>query len=393
MMQVLQCRRSFQLRHRRMAGAHHRWKLRHRRIGGAQRSWKLRLLSCALIFTVNSLATPKPFKAGNKALAEGRFDEAVNLYQEAISEAPESGEIYFNLGNAQYKAGMFEEAMASYEYAASMSESVFMRSRSWYNIGNCMMMTGEAARADDPQAAAACCRQAAWFYRMALDYDAGFEDAAYNLEMSQRILAGIEEEIRQQQEEEQQQNELIQYIREKLEEFIERQAQLKADEQTGEAQRQLEQETRALADVMADSGLTAEVPLPDGSTAPGPLADTHTHTLQAAEAMAVPNQQKALDELVNALGATPADPEQQDGESDEDSDDYDDYDMEYEESDEDADMYEESDPFGDFSEYEEIRGVPPPSQSEMDILAEEVRNQERRKQKKAGEYKAVEKDW
>ena len=67
--------------------------------------------------------------------------------------------------------------------------------------------------------------------------------------------------------------------------------------------------------------------------------------------------------------------------------------MEYEESDEEADMYEEADPFGDFSEYEEIRGVPPPNQTEMDILAEEVRNQERRKEKKAGEYKAVEKDW
>jgi hypothetical protein len=29
----------------------------------------------------------------------------------------------------------------------------------------------------------------------------------------------------------------------------------------------------------------------------------------------------------------------------------------------------------------------------MDILAEEIRNQERRKEKKAGEYKKVEKDW
>ncbi|MCK4564604.1 MAG: hypothetical protein KAU94_08010, partial [Verrucomicrobia bacterium] len=77
------------------------------------------------------------------------------------------------------------------------------------------------------------------------------------------------------------------------------------------------------------------------------------------------------------------------GESDEESEESDDYDMD----DGEADQYEEADPFGDFSEYEEIRGVPPPNQTEMDILAEEVQNQARRKKKKAGEYKAVEKDW
>ena len=39
------------------------------------------------------------------------------------------------------------------------------------------------------------------------------------------------------------------------------------------------------------------------------------------------------------------------------------------------------------------RRCPPPNQTEMDILAEELLNQERRKEKKAGEYRAAEKDW
>ena len=338
-------------------------------------------------------AAPKSFKAANKALEDGRFDDAVNLYHEAIAEAPESGELYFNLGNAQYKAGRYEEAVASYEYAASMTESDYTRGRSWYNIGNCMIKTGEALRATDAQAASGYCRQATWFYRMALDYDSSFEDAAFNLEISQRIVAGIEEEIRQQEEQEQQQNELITYIREKLQEFIERQTVLLENRNTGEAQNVLEAETRELAKVIETSGLHADITMPDGSTVPGPLKATWEHTVKAADAMAQPDQPKALTELEAALGSAPEDPNQQEGESDEESEDYEDYDMEYEESDQDADMYEEADPFGDFSEYEEIRGVPPPNQTEMDILAEEVRNQERRKEKKAGEYKAVEKDW
>lgn len=352
--------------------------------------WKivLPLLAATLVH-----AAPKTFKAGNKALAEGRFDDAINLYHEAIAEAPESGELYFNLGSAQYKAGIYEEAMASYEFAASMTESDYTRGRSWYNIGNCLVKAGEALSDTDAHATASYCQQAAWFYRMALDHDASFEDAAYNLEMSQLLAANIEEEIRQKEEEEQQQNELITYIREKLQELIERQSKLIESTNTGEAQKLVEKETRELAEVMENSGLHSDIPMPDGTTTPGPLKETWEHTVKAAGAMTIPDQSTALAELIAALGAAPEDPDEQEEESDEESEDEEDYDMEYEESDMDAEMYEEADPFGDFSEYEEIRGVPPPNQTEMDILAEEVRNQERRKQKKAGEYKAVEKDW
>ena len=358
----------------------------------SSRGWKILLMICAAAFTASGKPS-KLFKAGNKALAEQRFEDAVNAYQEAIADAPEEAGIYYNLASAQYRMGGFEEAAASYEYAASMAETDSMRSRSWYNIGNCMVKTGEVLRETEPQAAMSYCTQATWFYRMALNYDPAFTDAAYNLEVTQLIAAGIEEEIRKKEEEEQQQNELITYIREKLQEFIERQTQLLESTTTGEPQKQLEKETRELATVMEQSGLHEDIPLPDGTHVPGPLKETWEHTLKAADAMAIPDQPTALAELIAALGSAPEDPNQQDGESDEESEDYEDYDMDYEESDEDADMYEEADPFGDFSEYEEIRGVPPPNQTEMDILAEEVRNQERRKEKKAGEYKAVEKDW
>ncbi len=354
----------------------------------------LHTLSFVLLFAGVACANPaKLFKAGNQAMAEGRFDDAANSFMEAAAAAPESAEIQFNLGYAEYRAGNFEEAMASFEYAADLAQTDGLRSQCWYNLGNCLVKTGEGLREGDPHAAVGYCQQAAWLFRLALDYDPGFADAAYNLEMVQLISAGIEEQIKQQEEKEQQENELIKYIREKLQEFIERQTKLIESGTAGEAQRVLERETRELAKLMEDSGLHADIELPDGTAVPGPLKDTWEHTLKAAGAMAVPDQPTALAELVAALGSAPEDPNKQEGESDEDSEDSEDYDMDYEESDQDADMYEEADPFGDFSEYEEIRGVPPPNQTEMDILAEEVRNQERRKEKKAGAYKAVEKDW
>ena len=359
-----------------------------------QRSRLLGLLSFSVLPAGPACGNPAAsFKAGNRAYADGRYEEAVSAFLEAAAAAPESAEIQYNLGNAQYRAGSFEEALDSFEYAASMAESDALRSRCLYNLGNCVVRIGEGLRETDPQAAMYYCRQAAWFYRMALHSDSSSVNAAYNLEITQRIAAGIEEEIRKQAEEEQRQNELIAYLRQKLQEFIERQAPLIKTGDVGEEQRRLEKETRALVKVMEESGLTADLPLPDGSTAAGPLKKSHMHTRRAADAMEESDQQKALAELKAALDALPEDPDSQQDGSDEDSDEDGEYDMEYEETDEEADMYEAVDPFGDFSEYEEIRGVPPPDRTETEILAEEIRNQERRREKKAGEYKPVEKDW
>ena len=364
------------------------------RVGGLKVTSRRSLLCVAILLTATAQANPvKLFKAGNAALAEGRFDDAVNAFQEAAEEAPEAANIFYNLGHAHYRAGAFEAAEGAYQQAASLAKTDALRSRSWYNMANCIVKSAEQLRAEEPQMAMQLCHQAAALYRTALEYEVDFPDAAYNLEISQQIAASIAEEIRKKEEKQQQENELVKYIRKKLEEFIERQTQLIAIQEMGEPQKILEKETRALAKVMEDSGLHQEIELPDGSKVLGPLKETFEHTLKAADAMIIPDPPTALAELVAALGSAPDDPDQNESNADEDSEEYDDSDMNEEESDQDAEMYEEADPFGDFSEYEEIRGVPPPNQTETDILSEEIRNQERRKGKKAGEYKKVEKDW
>jgi len=346
------------------------------------------LLSLLLAGGTVQAGPSRLFSAGNNAYAEGRFEDAVTLYTEAAAAAPDDAAIHYNLGTALYRSGDFNAAAASFELAASLAETDELISRCWYNLGNCLVKTGEALRADDPEAAAAYCRQAGWHYRRALNS----ADAAYNLEIALRIAAEIEQDIERRKEEERQQNELVLYLREKLEQFIRRQTALIEDGIAGEPQEALRQDTLALADVMEKSGLHASMLLPDGTEMPGPLQETFEHTMAAAEAMAIPDQPTALSELTAALQAAPTDPSQRDRSEDEDSETADDYDMENRTSEDESDQYELADPFGDFSDYEEIRGVPPPNKTEMDILAEEIRNQEQRK-KKAGEYTDVEKDW
>jgi tetratricopeptide (TPR) repeat protein len=56
------------------------------------------------------------FEDANAAYADGRYDEAAALYQAMIDEQPDA-QLYYNLGNAQYKQGELAQAILCYERA------------------------------------------------------------------------------------------------------------------------------------------------------------------------------------------------------------------------------------------------------------------------------------
>ena len=54
------------------------------------------------------------FDAANAAYADGRYDEAATLYQALLDEEP-NAQLYYNLGNAQFKQGELAQAILAYE--------------------------------------------------------------------------------------------------------------------------------------------------------------------------------------------------------------------------------------------------------------------------------------
>jgi len=56
------------------------------------------------------------FDAANAAYADGRYEEAANMYQALIDEQPDAT-LYYNLGNAQFKRGELAQAILGYERA------------------------------------------------------------------------------------------------------------------------------------------------------------------------------------------------------------------------------------------------------------------------------------
>lgn len=84
---------------------------------------KIQLLIATLL-VVGSLArgqnppnSDSSFIAANRAYGEENFDEAINLYQNILSQDLESAEVYFNLGNSFYKIRNYPKAILNYERA------------------------------------------------------------------------------------------------------------------------------------------------------------------------------------------------------------------------------------------------------------------------------------
>ncbi len=53
----------------------------------------------------------------NQQYADGKYEQAIEIYQQILNSRLESADVYYNLGNAFYKTGQFTKAIISYERA------------------------------------------------------------------------------------------------------------------------------------------------------------------------------------------------------------------------------------------------------------------------------------
>jgi len=98
------------------------------------------LLISFLAFTI--LVSPsyaqkerKKVQEGNAFFSEENYEDALSKYRDAALDNPESPIVQYNIGNALYKQGKFDEAFAEFEKVLS-SDEADMHFRSYYNMGN-----------------------------------------------------------------------------------------------------------------------------------------------------------------------------------------------------------------------------------------------------------------
>jgi Ca-activated chloride channel family protein len=140
--------------------------------------------------------TDDDVERGNQAYAEGRWDDAIEAYQEARKNGVDEAGLEYDIGTAMLKkaetadtpearAKVREDAMTHLERAAK-SKDPRVRSRARYNQGTVHMQDGKLDEAIEA-------------YKDALRTDPEMEDARVNLELAMRKREKKQQQQQQQQ--------------------------------------------------------------------------------------------------------------------------------------------------------------------------------------------------
>ena len=144
-------------------------------------------LVAAALFPFGGSAYRKT-EQGNEQYLNGLYGDALRAYTEAQVDAPESAELYYDIGNVLYRQNDFEGSAEAFTRAL-VDASRELVGPAAYNLGNARFQQ------QDYQAAVEA-------YEQALAFDPADVDAKRNLELSLRAL----EQQRQQGEDEQPQD-------------------------------------------------------------------------------------------------------------------------------------------------------------------------------------------
>ena len=75
--------------------------------------------ACAVLQSsaATNVVPPQSFDSANNLYYQGRFAEAAEVYRNIAASGGGTANVWFNLGNAQYKAGRLGHAIAAYRMA------------------------------------------------------------------------------------------------------------------------------------------------------------------------------------------------------------------------------------------------------------------------------------
>ena len=97
-----------------------------------------------LLFSINVFAQREERKLiddGNTEYKTGKYNEAEILYRKSLEKNRESEIANFNLGDALYKQGKFEDAANIFNGIAGKTTDKDLKSKAYHNLGNSLLKT------------------------------------------------------------------------------------------------------------------------------------------------------------------------------------------------------------------------------------------------------------
>lgn len=131
-----------------------------------------------------------------KKYQEGKYDDALSEYQKSLKKETNDHRLYFNAGDAAYRAKQFDDAKKYFD-TATISPDIKLQQQAFYNLGNTMYHLGEPLPDMDKKKEA--WEQAVRNYESALKLNAQDADAKHNLQLVKQRLEQLKQQQQQQQ--------------------------------------------------------------------------------------------------------------------------------------------------------------------------------------------------
>jgi Ca-activated chloride channel family protein len=156
-----------------------------------------------LIITQTALADSArdPTLQGNKLYKEGNFNEAINSYDQALTEAPGALEPKFNQANSYYRLDDLSKALDLYREVAAESKDMKVVAKAKYNLGNSYFQQGYKQKDSNLQKAIDDMKTAIGSWRGVLDIEPENTKAAKNIEVARLIIKDLLDQLNKQQQE------------------------------------------------------------------------------------------------------------------------------------------------------------------------------------------------
>jgi Ca-activated chloride channel family protein len=145
----------------------------------------------ALLFTAMFLLPNKAHASATeaaKAYKDGRYEESVSLYQDALLEEPDQPKLSYNLGVSAYHADDFTRAIDAFESVVRKDKGQ-LKTKAFYNLGNSRVAAGFGALEENPASSRDLWNAALLDYQNALALKPSYARATQNLAALKRTIA------------------------------------------------------------------------------------------------------------------------------------------------------------------------------------------------------------
>ncbi|MBN2455575.1 MAG: tetratricopeptide repeat protein [Sedimentisphaerales bacterium] len=136
---------------------------------------------------------------GNRLYKQGKFDEAIKQYDQALIDTPEVLEPKFNKANSYYRLDDLDQSMNLYREVAAESKDMKLVTKAKYNLGNCSFQQGTKQRDSNLQKAIEDMETAIGYWRGVLDIEPEHQKAAKNIEVARLTIKDILDQLKNQQ--------------------------------------------------------------------------------------------------------------------------------------------------------------------------------------------------